>query len=87
MDQLKEQMGKVTEPKEISMQRIIHLEEIFKHYCTHIFRVGKHMTFDRLDYEKVHIGMDRFFKFLGDFGLTTATVDGRQREVVSKVSD
>lgn len=68
------------------MQRITHLEEIFKHYCTHIFRVGKHMTFDRLDYQKVHMVMERFFKFLSDFGLTVATIDGRQREVVSKVA-
>jgi hypothetical protein len=37
------------------------------------------MTFDRLEYERVHMGMDRFFKFLSDFGLTTASIDGRQR--------
>jgi hypothetical protein len=30
--------------------------------------------------------MERFFKFLSDFGLTVATIDGRQREVVSKVA-
>lgn len=28
--------------------------------------------------------MDRFFKFLSDFKLTTATIDGKEKEVVSK---
>ena len=33
---------------EMTLLRLNHLEEIFKHYCTHIFKIGKHMTFDRL---------------------------------------
>lgn len=51
----------------LNINRIHHLEEIFRHYCTHIFRVGKYMTFERLEYEKVHMTIDRFFVFLKDF--------------------
>ena len=54
----------------MTMQRLSHLEEIFKHYSTHIFRTGRYMTFDRLDYEKAHMTMEKFFLFLKDFQLT-----------------
>ena len=33
------------------------------------------MTFDRLEYEKIHMTMDRFFLFLKDFQLTAAHID------------
>lgn len=66
------------------MVRIEHLEEIFKHYCTHIFKIGKHMTFERLEYEKVHLTLDRLCVFLKDFGLTMAHFDGHQQEVLDK---
>jgi len=49
------------------MLRLNHLEEIFKHYCTHVFRTRKHMTFDRLEYDQVHMTIERFFLFLKDF--------------------
>lgn len=42
------------------------------------------MTFDRLEYEKAHLGMDRFFLFLRDFELTSAQIDGKKTEVVDK---
>ena len=32
----------------MSMERIDNLESIFLHYCSHIFKTGKHMTFERL---------------------------------------
>lgn len=64
--------------------RLSHLEEIFKHYCTHVFRTGKHMTFERLEYEKVHMTIERFFLFLKDFELTVANIDTKNREVVDK---
>lgn len=85
IDKLRLELSKPSEtPREISITRIMHLEDIFKHYCTHIFRVGKHMTFDRLEYEKTHMAMDRFFKFLQDFSLTTFMYEGKQRELVPK---
>lgn len=59
---------------ELSLLRLNNLEEVFKHYCTHIYKTGKHMTFERLEYEKVHMTMDRFFLFLKDFDLTTANL-------------
>lgn len=43
------------------------------------------MTFERLEYEKVHMTLDRFFVLLRDFRLTTISVDGRTRELVPKV--
>lgn len=42
------------------------------------------MTFERLEYEKSHLTMDRFFVFLKDFGLTMAKVDGVNKEVIDK---
>ena len=63
----------------LSVERIDNLELIFLHYCSHIFKTGKHMTFERLEYEKNHMTMDRFFVFLKDFGLTTAEIDGVNR--------
>mgnify|MGYP001953961317 CR=1 FL=1 len=42
------------------------------------------MTFERLEYEKSHMTMDRFFVFLKDFSLTSATIDGVNREVFEK---
>lgn len=44
------------------------------------------MTFERLEYEKLHMTMERFFIFLKDFNLLTAVVDGRQKEIVEKNS-
>jgi hypothetical protein len=32
----------------LSIERIDNLERIFLHYCSHIFKTGKHMTFERL---------------------------------------
>ena len=49
-----------------------------------MFRVGKHMTFDRLEYDRVHMTMERFFLFLKDFQMTTAAIDDKTREVVDK---
>ena len=66
------------------MYRLQHLEEIFKHYCTHIFRTGRYMTFERLEYERVHLTMDRFFVFLKDFELILMEVKGKKEEVVDK---
>ena len=61
------------------------MEEIFKHYCTHIFKTGKHMTFERLEYEKVHLTMDRMFVFMKDFNLTHhEEVSGISHEYVEK---
>lgn len=60
------------------------MEEIFKHYCTHIFRTGRYMTFERLEYERVHLTMDRFFVFLKDFELILMEVKGKKEEVVDK---
>lgn len=37
------------------------------------------MTFERLEYEKNHLTMDRFFVFLKDFSLTAALIDGVSR--------
>jgi hypothetical protein len=34
------------------------------------------MTFERLEYEKIHITLDRFCIFLKDFHLTTALIEG-----------
>ena len=42
------------------------------------------MTFERLEYEKSHMTMDRFFVFLKDFGLTIAKIDGVNKEVFEK---
>lgn len=43
------------------------------------------MTFDRLEYEKVHLTIDRFFVFLKDFNLTCVkTKDGKIREIIDK---
>ena len=42
------------------------------------------MTFDRLEYEKVHMTMDRFFLFLRDFQLTVAEIDEKKKEVIEK---
>lgn len=46
------------------------------------------MTFDRLEYEKVHMTIERFFAFLKDFELTVAAVrdSKRVKEIVSKVT-
>jgi hypothetical protein len=44
------------------------------------------MTFERLEYEKLHMTMERFFIFLKDFNLLVAVVDGRQKEIVEKNS-
>ena len=68
----------------MSLLRLDHLEEIFKHYCTHIFRTGKHMTFDRLEYEKVHLTMDRFFLLVKDFELINMDVNGKSEEIIEK---
>lgn len=69
----------------ITIDRLNHLDHIFKHYCTQIFKTGKHMTFDRLEYEKNHLAIDRFFFFLKDFNLTSMkTKDGKIREIVEK---
>lgn len=43
------------------------------------------MTFDRLEYEKVHLTIDRFFVFLKDFNLTSIkTKDNKTREIIDK---
>jgi hypothetical protein len=43
------------------------------------------MTFDRLEYEKVHLTIDRFFIFLKDFNLTSIKAkDGKIREIIDK---
>lgn len=43
------------------------------------------MTFDRLQYEKIHLTIDRFFVFLKDFNLTSMkTKDGKIKEIVEK---
>lgn len=34
------------------------------------------MTFERLEYEKVHITLDRFCVFLKDFNLLCAKING-----------
>lgn len=69
---------------EMSIMRLSHLEEIFKHYCTHIFKTGKHMTFDRLEYEKVHLTMERFFLFVKDFELIVMRNTDKKEEVIDK---
>ena len=42
------------------------------------------MTFERLEYERVHLTMDRFFVFLKDFELILMEVKGKKEEVVDK---
>ena len=42
------------------------------------------MTFERLEYEKTHLTMDRFFVFLKDFELILMEVKGKKEEVVDK---
>lgn len=74
----------ISKAGELSLVRLNHLEEVFKHYCTHIYKTGKHMTFERLEYEKVHMTIERFFLFLKDFELTSAEIEGKKREVVDK---
>ena len=69
----------------MSIVRINHLEEVFKHYCTNVFRIGKHMTFDKLEYDRIHMTIQRFFLFLRDFQLTMAHIDGKSREVLDKI--
>jgi len=62
------------------------LEEIFKYYCTHIFKIGKHMTFDRLEYEREHLNTERFFLFLKDFNLTVTEIEGKPKDIIPKAS-
>lgn len=47
-----------------------------------VFRTGKHMTFDRLEYDRVHMTVERFCLFLRDFKATTAVINGRNCEVL-----
>lgn len=68
----------------MSLTRLGHLQYIFRHYCTHIFKTEKHVTFDRLEYDKTHMNMDRFFLFLKDFGLTHAEVNGKDVDIMNK---
>ena len=42
------------------------------------------MTFERLEYEKVHLTMERFFVFVKDFELILMEVKGKKEEVVDK---
>ena len=42
------------------------------------------MTFERLEYDRLHMTIERFFLFLRDFHLTTASIEGRSREVLEK---
>lgn len=42
------------------------------------------MTFERLEYEKVHLTMERFFLFIKDFELTIMKVGDKKEEVVDK---
>lgn len=42
------------------------------------------MTFDRLEYEKVHLTMERFFLFLRDFELTILRSSEKKEEVLEK---
>ncbi len=43
------------------------------------------MTFDRLEYEKVHLTIDRLSVFLKDFNLTTIKMkDNKMREIIEK---
>lgn len=43
------------------------------------------MTFDRLEYEKVHLTIDRLCVFLKDFGLTVGKMgEGKGKEVLDK---
>lgn len=42
------------------------------------------MTFDRLEYERVHLTMDRFFLFLKDFELTLMRSSEKKEEVLDK---
>ena len=42
------------------------------------------MTFERLEYEKLHMTLERFFLFLKDFGVLKAIVEGVEREVIDK---
>ena len=42
------------------------------------------MTFERLEYEKVHLTLDRLCVLLKDFGLTSANIEGHQEEVLDK---
>ena len=43
------------------------------------------MTFDRLEYEKVHLTIDRLSVFLKDFNLTSLKMkDNKVREIIEK---
>ena len=46
------------------------------------------MTFERLEYEKIHMTIERFFVFLKDFELTTGIVgdSNKTKEIVPKAS-
>jgi hypothetical protein len=67
------------------MERIDNLESIFLYYCTQVFKTAnKQITFERMEYEKTHLTMERFFAFLKDFNLTTATIENTLREIVDK---
>lgn len=65
--------------EEFSLLRLNHLEEIFKYYCTHVFKIGKHMTFDRLEYDREHMNTERFFLFLRDFSLMNMDIEGKPK--------
>lgn len=67
IERLKLRVGLIHKCNEFSFLRLNHLEQIFKYYCTHVFRTGKYMTFERLEYEKIHMTIERFFLFLKDF--------------------
>lgn len=42
------------------------------------------MTFERLEYEKVHLTLDRLCVLLKDFGLTAATIEKIEYEIIEK---
>ena len=67
IERLKLRVGLIHKCNEFSFLRLNHLEKIFKYYCTHVFRTGKYMTFERLEYEKIHMTIECFFLFLKDF--------------------
>jgi len=69
---------------EISLLRLGHIEDVFRHYCMNVFRTGKHMTFDRLVHDRVHMTVERFCLFLRDFQATGSVIDGKNREILEK---
>jgi hypothetical protein len=84
LERIQLRLGLIAKCGELSLLRLTHLEEVFRHYSAHVFRTGKYMTFDRLVHERAHMTIERFFLFLRDFQLTHAIMEGVSSEILEK---